>query len=154
MDSFRMVKDRAPVAGRAERSREHRPALVAEPVRAAAAAEPGAQASALQSAAGGRLDRGGAMLLQLQRRYGNRHVQQVVAHARQGGRAPVVQPKLALGPPADRYEREADRVARQVVEAPPSDPAGPSGAAVTGIQRLHGDTGGGTVDPAVERAVQ
>src|SRR4051794_7817118 len=48
-------------------------------------------------------------LLQLQRSYGNRHVQQVVERA-----APVLQPTLLLGPANDRYEREADRVAQHV----------------------------------------
>src|SRR4051794_30304446 len=44
-----------------------------------------------------------APLLQLQRQYGNRHVQT------------LIQPKLAVTPPDDQYEQEADRVAGQVM---------------------------------------
>jgi hypothetical protein len=43
-------------------------------------------------------------MLALQRHYGNHYVEQA-----------VVQAKLVAGPPRDRYEREADRVARAVV---------------------------------------
>jgi Domain of unknown function (DUF4157)/Effector protein len=78
---------------------------------------PRPQAAALSRASGGRLARAGQALLGLQRLYGNHHVQQVVGHAGQAvapGRGPVIQTKLALGSVDDRYERDADRVARQV----------------------------------------
>jgi hypothetical protein len=61
----------------------------------------------------GQLARAGDTLLALQREYGNHYVQQVVSQART---APVIQAKLALGPAGDRYEREADRIAQQVVQ--------------------------------------
>src|SRR5262245_13466980 len=52
---------------------------------------------------------------QLQRAYGNHYVAQVAAHARAS--APlVVQPKLMVTPPGDRYEQEADRVADHVAQ--------------------------------------
>jgi hypothetical protein len=47
-------------------------------------------------------------LLQLQRQYGNRYVNQVIQRTR-------IQAKLALGAANDSYEQEADRVAQQVV---------------------------------------
>jgi hypothetical protein len=97
------------------------------------------------------------LLLQLQRQYGNRHVQRVVALSRSSGTAgdaPALQAKLALGPPGDRYEREADRVARWVVGQAGRDRWGQQEgtACPAGIQRLHGSSGGG-VDATVERAV-
>lgn len=79
---------------------------------------PQAQAAALSRSSDGRWDRVGHVLLQLQRRRGNRYVQQVLGHPPQQANratAPVIQTKLMLGPAGDRYEREADRVAREVV---------------------------------------
>lgn len=49
----------------------------------------------------------GHPLLQLQEKQGNQAVQQVVKEQ--------IYPKLAVGRPNDRYEREADRVAKQVM---------------------------------------
>lgn len=50
-------------------------------------------------------------LLRLQRHYGNRFVQRVIAgHA--------IQAKLKIGQPGDKYEQEADRVAEQVMQMP------------------------------------
>lgn len=60
-------------------------------------------------------------VLALQRRFGNRAVNQT-----------IVQPKLQVGPADDPYEREADRMAERVVRGPvaaPPPPTGP-GAAV------------------------
>lgn len=51
---------------------------------------------------------------QIQRDYGNRYVQRLVSHIRQK-RAEGIQIKLAVGPAGDKYEQEADRVAREVV---------------------------------------
>jgi hypothetical protein len=111
-----------------------------------------------------RLDPTGALLLRLQRQYGNHYVQRVVALGRPGGPAsgvPVPQPKLALGPPRDRYEREADQVARQVAARSAQDgwgrPAGRGREEDTAtrppdIQRLHGSPAG-AVDATVERGV-
>ena len=55
-----------------------------------------------------------AIIRQLQRDYGNGAVQRwgKVVESRRTG---AVQPKLTVGPAGDRYEREADRVARAVV---------------------------------------
>jgi Domain of unknown function (DUF4157) len=120
-------------------------------------AEPRSQARALAMASDGRLARAGAALLQLQRQYGNRHVQQVVAQSRGGGTAggaPALQAKLALGPPSDRYEREADRVARRAAGQTGRDrwQLQEGSARPAGILRRRG-TGTGSVDPGVERAV-
>ncbi|MEH1128257.1 DUF4157 domain-containing protein [Micromonospora sp. CPCC 206061] len=54
--------------------------------------------------------------------------------------ARLLQPKLAVGPPGDEYEREADRVAACVEPAPPPGPAitSPSG------------NGGRSLDPATQ----
>ncbi|NJR57861.1 MAG: DUF4157 domain-containing protein [Cyanobacteria bacterium CRU_2_1] len=58
-------------------------------------------------------------LMQLQRQYGNRYVNQVVRQFRSPSNpvsAPaVIQPKLTLGAVGDKYEQEADRIAGQVV---------------------------------------
>ena len=51
---------------------------------------------------------------QLQRDYGNQYVQRLVTHI-QLQRAEAVQSKLEVGPAGDKYEQEADRVAKQVV---------------------------------------
>lgn len=52
-------------------------------------------------------------LVRLQGQYGNQAVQRLVSEQ--------VQPKLEAGPPNDRYEREAERVARQVTSAPTAE---------------------------------
>jgi len=109
--------------------------------------DPRAQAAALRQASGGRLARAGASLLQLQRQNGNRYVQQLVD---------AVQAKLVLGPPGDRYEREADRVAGQLV--------GRSASLGQGARRQEDDDKlsvrmpdtcpvGGILDPVVQQAV-
>ena len=55
-----------------------------------------------------------AIVMQLQRDYGNRCVQLLVRHiSRQ--RAEATQAKLTVGPSGDKYEREADQVAKQVM---------------------------------------
>ncbi|MCH8063944.1 MAG: hypothetical protein IH861_15735, partial [Chloroflexi bacterium] len=51
---------------------------------------------------------------QLQRDYGNHYVQRLVDHIARG-QAEGVQTKLEVGPAGDKYEREADSVAKQVV---------------------------------------
>ena len=62
------------------------------------------------------------LVLQLQRDYGNRYVQRLVDHigarrADQTHRSKyTVQSKLTVGPAGDRYEREADRVAKKAVD--------------------------------------
>jgi hypothetical protein len=58
-------------------------------------------------------------VLSLQRSIGNRAVQKMVTSSRN---APVIQPKLELGPVGDRYEQEADRVAAQVMKMPATPP--------------------------------
>src|SRR5581483_8132478 len=61
----------------------------------------------------GPLARAGDTLLAMQRAYGNSYVQRVVSQART---TPAIQPKLTAAPAGDRFEREADRVARQVTQ--------------------------------------
>ncbi len=56
-----------------------------------------------------------SQVLSLQRAIGNRAVQQLVSSSRN---APVIQTKLQVGPVGDRYEQEADRVAKEVVRMP------------------------------------
>src|SRR5438067_2359387 len=53
-------------------------------------------------------------VLHLQRSIGNRAVSALVDRVQ----APVVQPKLTVGPANDRFEREADRMANRVMSAP------------------------------------
>lgn len=140
-----------------------------------AAAPPApAQAVALSRSSGGHLARAGDALLQLQRLHGNRYVQEVLGYTRGRARqeappvtAPVVQTKLRVGPADDRYEREADRVARQVVAHTSTSPEQPPSRATqrpaenndTGlrcqpaIQRLHGAVGG-AVNAGVQQAIQ
>jgi Domain of unknown function (DUF4157) len=52
-------------------------------------------------------------ILQLQRQYGNRYVNRVLQQTRQ--LQTPIQAKLTLGAVGDKYEQEADRVAKQVV---------------------------------------
>ncbi len=67
-------------------------------------------------------------LLQLQRSVGNQAVQR------------ILQTKLTIGAPGDRYEQEADRVADQVVRSPEATSPGSPGApgATPAIQPLGG----------------
>jgi len=51
-------------------------------------------------------------VMQLQRSIGNRAVGQLLS----GNAGPVIQPELTINPPGDKYEQEADRAARQVVD--------------------------------------
>ena len=59
-------------------------------------------------------------ILQLHRTAGNRRVAQLIQAKRltPDGKIIGVQPKLTVGPADDGYEREADRVARQVMTIP------------------------------------
>ena len=74
-----------------------------------------------------------ADVMALQRTVGNVAVQRLLAdraqqptpaipHAVRQSTGPVTQPKLTVGPVGDKYEQEADQVARQVVRAPTSPP--------------------------------
>ncbi len=121
--------------------------------------DPLAHAAALVRASGGRLDRAGAALLQLQRGFGNRHVQQLVGLARRPVRlAPIVQASLVVGPAGDRHEQEADRVARQLVgpatQRPAAGGAAPESLGHTPVMRPVGGAHDGAVDPQVEQAVR
>lgn len=114
-------------------------------------------AAALTHASGGQLTRAGDSFRQLQQGHGNRHVQQVMDHARSASApGPVIQPQLLLGPVDDPYERQADRVAAQVT-MPVAAPAPRLGG-----ERLMRKTTGtpvqdpasGPVDPGVQQAIQ
>ena len=61
------------------------------------------------------------LVQQLQRDYGNQYVQRLVSHV-QRERAEAIQTKLEVGPAGDKYEQEADEVAKQVVGT--TSPAG------------------------------
>ena len=60
------------------------------------------------------------LLLHLQRQYGNRYVNQVISQAQQkgntSGQPSPLQTKMTIGPVGDKYEREADHTAAQVVQ--------------------------------------
>ena len=68
--------------------------------------------------------------------------------------APIIQSKLVLGAPDDKYEREADRVGAQVTGQHEIE----SIAHVPTIQRLSSVTGGGAgtgpVDSSVQQAIR
>jgi hypothetical protein len=63
--------------------------------------------------------------LQLQQNVGNRAVQRLLAN-----RGIPLQPKLTVGAADDKYEREADRVAQDVVSMPPTHSLVPGHASV------------------------
>ncbi len=116
-----------------------------EPLREGATPKPGASHA-------------GQALLQLQRTRGNRYVQGVVNAAREVNRpapAPIIQTKLVLGAPDDKYEREADHVAQQV--AGQQDIEGD--VQVPTIQRLsavpgNADSGASAVDTGMQQTIQ
>lgn len=83
------------------------------------------QTDGVDSGTGSKVDR--HPLLQLQQRRGNRAVQRAVNER--------IQPKLEVGRPNDKYEREANRVAEQVVHMPSPPPRSQAGAAVAVLQR-------------------
>jgi hypothetical protein len=118
-------------------------------------AEPSTQARALALASGGRLTRAGAALLQLQRQHGNRHVQRVVDRAsRTAAAVPVIQTKLMLGTVGDRYEREADRVAEEVVRARSRGTAGQNLFSPRLVVQRLASAQGGAVHPEVQKGIQ
>ncbi|MGI5154097.1 eCIS core domain-containing protein [Microbispora sp. CA-102843] len=91
----------------------------------------------------GRLHPAGEALLAVQRSYGNQHVQRA-----------VIQAKLVVGPPRDRYEREADRVAQAVVR-------GTTRPGMVGAQSVGGPSSnapvraaGGSVAPGLQQDIQ
>ena len=55
------------------------------------------------------------LVRRLQSDYGNMYVQRLVHHI-SAARGEAVQPRLTVGPAGDRYEREADSVAKRVVD--------------------------------------
>lgn len=86
-------------------------------------------------------------LLQLQRTYGNRYVQRLVARA-------LIQPKLKVGPANDKYEQEADQIAAQVMRRP-ENPSPLAEETITPVQRQSGsgDGAGFQVAPEVEQLI-
>jgi hypothetical protein len=66
-------------------------------------------------------------LLQLQRTRGNQYVQRLVGRARTGEPVPRVQRAVRVGAPDSVHEREADRVADQIMRKPEPGAAGGDG---------------------------
>ncbi len=139
------------------------PVSVAAPARSRVATlsggNPGSLTAVLGRSGGGRL--AGPALLRLQRDYGNRYVQRVVDQARTD---PVSQAGPRSGPADDRYEREADRVARAVIGGA-TPPVNRATGRLPAIQRLSGMVGGpeggsaagpagGPVDAGVQQAIE
>jgi hypothetical protein len=117
--------------------------------------DPEAQAAALVETSGGRLARTGGLLLRWQREFGNRHVQQVVQHALRAGRpAPVSGSSPTLGPAEDRYEQQADQLARRVAGGAPSRRAAGDATAGRGLPAPAVQDERGGVDGRVRQAIQ
>ncbi|MGH3943125.1 MAG: DUF4157 domain-containing protein [Pseudonocardiaceae bacterium] len=100
-------------------------------------------------------------LLQLQRLRGNRYVQQVLGHApprANQATAPVIQAKLMLGPAGDRYEREADRVAREVVrwtgQGRTADGSGAVRAPLQSAVHHSPSSAGGPINAEVQQSIR
>jgi len=75
-----------------------------------------------------RLSRASGTLFALQRALGNRALREAMSRARQAsGPAPVAQPRLVIGPADDRYERAADRIAREAGRRVAQQPTGQGG---------------------------
>src|SRR5579872_257570 len=95
------------------------------------------------------------VLLRLQRTRGNQYVQRFLQPA---APACVVQPRLLLGPPGDRHEREADRLAENLAQDVAGGLGELDGALADGERGLPGPrisqagtTAGGVLDPAVHQ---
>ena len=100
-----------------------------------------------------RIDR---LPLQLQRALGNRYVRQAMVRARQATvMAPVVQPKLVVGPADDHHEREADRISREVGRRAARRPAiaDPPRAHHSQVIRRVAVAEGGVVDDGLRQAI-
>ncbi len=85
------------------------------------------------------------MVQRLQRDYGNRYVQRLVDHVRRN-MSETVQPKLTVCAAGDRYEREADRVAKQVVGNLPAAKGEPAQREVLDDEQLQ-------MAPRAQRAI-
>ncbi|WGV28008.1 eCIS core domain-containing protein [Halotia branconii] len=98
--------------------------LVQQISRMGNAPNPSAHAAVLNRAPANQQSSNRQLLLQLQQQYGNPYVNQVLQLAREMGgetsvtstEQPLVQTKLTIGAAGDKYEQEADRTARQVVQ--------------------------------------
>ncbi|MDJ0702465.1 MAG: DUF4157 domain-containing protein [Leptolyngbyaceae cyanobacterium MO_188.B28] len=70
-------------------------------------------------------------------------------------RSPLAQPKLKVNPPGDKYEQEADAVAKSVMQSPaPLPQPDENRAQVTGVQRATEEDEAVQREPAPEEAVQ
>lgn len=125
-----------------------------------ASPQPMVQAAMLNQATGNQLSRAGHSLLQLQRRYGNRYVQRIVAQACQTqvsttDPAPlIIQPKMLLGPAEDKYEREADQIAQSMARQPTNGELVSFRPSKYNVQRESVTETGATVDANVEQAIR
>ncbi len=102
-----------------------------------------------------------AILGKLQQDYGNGAVQRLVKEV-ESRRAGAVQTKLTVGPAGDRYEREADRVARAVVAflaSPRNRPASRMMAEASNVRTRQVveravSARGGVVERGIENAIR
>ncbi|MCP4535607.1 MAG: DUF4157 domain-containing protein [Chloroflexi bacterium] len=101
-----------------------------------------------------------ALALKIGQGQGNRHLQRVIAAAKQGRRAEPargagVQTKLTVSEPGDQYEQEADQVAETVMQtsasAPP--PLPPDDGDDTGSVNRSGGGGEAVVSPDLETRI-
>lgn len=97
----------------------------------------------------------GSALLQMQRTLGNRHVQGVIDAQAASAPAPIIQTKLVLGPTDDPYEREADRMAQQVVGQDAQSGIAATPLTSSAVRRIATHPGsGGAVDASVQQGIQ
>src|SRR5687767_10783445 len=72
---------------------------------------------------------GDGVLTSLQHALGNQAVTQMLGAA-------TIQPKLRIGTPGDRFEQEAESIAKAIVSPPAEAPAVQHATAGEGVQRL------------------
>jgi hypothetical protein len=99
----------------------------------------------------------GSFLLAVQRRYGNQFAQRLVQPAggrRPPGAVPTLQPLLRAGAPGDRYERQADLVARRVAGRGPGRGSADHDAGPDAGRRDRGEGGEAKASPGLETSIR
>ena len=94
------------------------------------------QRSSLQKSSCGACS-GSSPINRLQRAVGNRALSSLL-------RSPIIQPKLTVSEPDDPYEREADRVADQVMRMPDAQSVAPLGIGNSSVVQRKCACGGGS----------